>query len=388
MKKCTTFQCLLKPLTKKLVAEGVKRFDADRYNKEFKVWDHLIAMIYAQIHQIKSLRELEVAFNSQYGIRGLIEMKKLKRSTLSDANARRSADYFLWIAQHLMSILPRKMRKELGKVIKLLDSSPIQLKGLGYEWTKEHRTLRNQGLKLHVEYDPQIEMPVRIMTSYPNYNDCTMGQNWPITADTIYVFDKGYYDYNWWWKINQKEAFFVTRLKENAAVEIIEERKAEGENILEDQIIKFKNKNPRGGKKNLYSELLRRIVVKRDGDKKPLVIVTNLLDLSAEFISKLYKDRWGIELFFKWIKQNLKIKKFLGRSENAVRIQLVIAIITYLLIGLFKNSFSKTESFQHTLIWVRHNLNVKKTLRRNKAPPPIYHIPKARFLVNMEGAYL
>ena len=124
MKKCTTFQCLLKPLTKKLVAEGVKRFDADRYNKEFKVWDHLIAMIYAQIHQIKSLRELEVAFNSQYGIRGLIEMKKLKRSTLSDANARRSADYFLWIAQHLMSILPRKMRKELGKVIKLLDSSP------------------------------------------------------------------------------------------------------------------------------------------------------------------------------------------------------------------------------------------------------------------------
>jgi putative transposase len=387
MKKCTTFQCLLKPLTKKLIAEGVKIFDADRYNKEFKVWDHLIAMMYAQIHQIKSLRELEVAFNSQYGIRGLIEMKKLKRSTLSDANARRSAEYFLWIAQHLMSILPRKMRKELGKVVKLLDSSPIQLKGLGYEWAKEHRTLRNQGLKLHVEYDPQIEMPVRIMTSAPNYNDCTMGQNWPITADTIYVFDKGYYDYNWWWEINQKKAFFVTRLKENATVEIIGERKAEGENILEDQMIKFKNKHPRGGKKNLYSEPLRRIVVKIDGDKKPLVFVTNLLELSAGSISKLYKARWGIELFFKWIKQNLKVKKFLGRSENAVRVQLAIAIITYLLIGLFKNSFKKTETLQHTLIWVRHNLNMKKTLWCNKAPP-IYHIPKVRFLVNMEGAYL
>ncbi len=387
MRKCTTFQCLLKPLTKKLIEESVNLFDADRYNKEFKTWDHLIAMIYAQIHQIKSLRELEVAFNSQYGIRRLIEMKKLKRSTLSDANGRRSAEYFLWIARSLMSILPRKKRQEIGKVVKLLDSSPIQLKGLGYEWSEAYRTLRNQGLKLHVEYDPQIEMPVRIMTSYPNYNDCTMGQDWPITADTIYVFDKGYYDYNWWWEINQKKAFFVTRLKENAAVEIIEERQAKGENILEDQMIKFKNKHPRGGKKNLYSEPLRRIVVKRKGDKKPLVFVTNLLELSAESISKLYKARWGIELFFKWVKQNLKVKKFLGRSENAVRVQLAIAIITYLLIGLFKNSFKKTGTLQHTLIWVRHNLNVKKILRRNKEPP-IYDIPKARFLVNMEGAYL
>jgi len=385
MKKCTTFQGLVKPLTEKLIAESVKRFNPDRYSKGFKTRDHLMVMIFAQVHQIKSLRELETAFNGQHGIKQFLGIKRLNRSTLSDANNRRLAECFLWIAQYVMTVLPRKIRKELGKVVKLLDSSPIQLKGLGYDWAKENRTLRNQGLKLHVEYDAQLEMPVRVMTSHPNCNDCTMAQNWPLIANTVYVFDKGYCDYNWWWEIKQKQAFFVTRLKENAAVEIVEEKKAEGENILEDHLVKFKNKSPRGGKKNLYIEPLRRIVVKRDCNKKPLVIVTNLLDLSAESISRLYKDRWEIELFFKWIKQNLRIKKFLGRSENAVKIQLAIGIITYLLIGIFKNLFKKNLSLQHTLVWVRHNLSIKKNYGDT---PPIYHIPKKRFMLNIEGVCL
>lgn len=386
MRKFTTFQGLLKPLTGNLIAEAVKRFNADRYSKGFKTKDHLITMIFAQVHQIKSLRELETALNSQYSLRQVLGVKKLNRSTLSDANNRRIADVFLWIAQHLMSILPRKMRKELGKVVRLLDSSPIQLKGLGYEWAKEHCALRNQGLKLHIEYDPRLEMPVRMMTSHPNCNDCTIGQAWPLIANTIYVFDKGYCDYNWWWEINQKEAFFVTRLKANAAVEIVEEQKTEGENILEDHLIKFKNKSPRGGKKNLYVERLRRIVVKREHGKRPLAIVTNLLEISAEYISSLYKERWGIELFFKWIKQNLKTKKFLGRSENAVKVQLAIAIITYLLTGLFKNLFKQDLPLQHTLIWIRHNLFTKKSYKSRCSP--IYHIPKSRFMVNREGVYV
>jgi len=383
MKKYTIFQSLLKPLTEQLIAEAVKRFNTDRYSKGFKTRDHLMAMIFVQVNQIKSLRELEISFNSQTALKRLLDIAKLNRSTLSDANNRRTADCFLWVAQHLMSALSRKIRKELGRVVRLLDSSPIQLKGWGYEWAKENRTLRNQGLKLHIEYDLQWGMPVRMMTSHPTRNDCTMGQGWPLIASTIYVFDKGYCDYNWWWKIKQKEAFFVTRLKENAAIEMVEERKAEGESILEDNLIKFKNKCPRGGKKNLYVEPLRRIIVKRENGKRPLVIVTNLLDMTAECVANLYKDRWEIELFFKWIKQNLKIKKFLGRSENAVKVQLAIAIITYLLVVLFKNLFKKSLSLQHTLIWVRHNLVTKKNYRTK--PPPIYHFSTLRFLVNKEG---
>ena len=132
---------------------------------------------------------------------------------------------------------------------------------------------------------------------------------------------------------------------------------------------------------------MRRIVVRREDDKKPLIIVTNLLNLSAESISESYKDRWEVELFFKWIKQNLKIKKFLGRSENAVKVQLAIAIITYVLVGLFKKAFKKELSFQHTLIWIRHNLFTKKKYRIGKSPP-IYHIPRLRFMVNTAGVYV
>lgn len=285
-----------------------------------------------------------------------------------------------------MSLLPRQIRKEINKVVRLLDSSPFQLKGRGYsEWTKPHRTLRCQGLKLHVEYDLELKSPIRVKTSHANYNDSTMGQNWPIERDTIYVFDKGYYDFNWWWSIHQKQAYFVTRLKKNVA--IIEEVQHEvtGDVILEDSTFKFKNKSPRGGKKNLYTESLRRVVVKREG-KDPLVLVTNLLDVSAEIIAELYKARWDIELFFKWIKQNLKIKKFLGRSANAVKIQLAVALITYLLIQLFKINLKGKFTLQQTLIWVRHNLYHREP-HFNITDPPVYSF-QTRFLVNREGVHL
>src|SRR5438105_5292435 len=105
-----------------------------------------------------------------------------------------------------MSLLPRKQGKEIKEVVRLLDSSPIQLRGYGYdEWTKEHETRQIQGIKLHVEYDLALEAPVRTTLSHPNCNDVAVGQKWLIKPETIYVFDKGYYDFNWWWDI---ELFF------------------------------------------------------------------------------------------------------------------------------------------------------------------------------------
>jgi hypothetical protein len=284
-----------------------------------------------------------------------------------------------------MSLLPRKFCKKISKIVRILDSSPIQIKGLGDEWTKPFWTLRCQGLKLHVEYDLGVSAPVKVKTSYPNYTDSTMGQAWPIKEETVYIFDKGYYDFNWWWSIHQKKAYFVTRLKNNVA--IVEDicYPVTGNAILEDSLFKLKNKSPRGGKKNLYTENLRRIVVKREG-KEPLVLVTNLLDVTAEIIADLYKARWDIELFFKWIKQNLKIKKYLGRSENAVKNQLAIALIAFILIKLFHIKIKNNLSLQQTLVWIRHNFyRCGKNI--NVGSPPIYHL-KSRFLVNMEGVYL
>lgn len=369
MKEFTTFEALLTPITEKLLAEGVSRFDSDYYSKLFKTYDHLVVLLYAQLHDVKSLRDLEIAFNSQNSLQALLGCSRVSRSTLSDANARRPSGCFLWLAESLMGLLPRRKRQEVNKVVRKLDSSPIQLKGRGYnDWTLANKTLRCQGLKLHVEYDHEVGAPRCLKLSQANVDDCRMGQTWPIVADTIYVFDRGYYDFNWWWTIHNQGAFFVTRLKKNVGIKITKTKAIQGKAILEDDLFLFKNKTPRGGKQNLYQQELRRVSVKREG-KKPIILVTNLLDVSAETISELYKERWEIELFFKWIKQNLRLKKFFGTSENAVKIQIAAALILYLLIALFNFNEPTRRSLHQLLIWLRHNCCLVYSHYRLFKPP-------------------
>lgn len=368
--KDTVFQQFLKPINNRIMQECVKKFQSDYYYESFKTQEHLQTMVYAHLNEIKSLRALELALNSQkIGVKS-----KIKRSTVSDANAKRPAECFFWLVNYLMGLLPKRRNKELNKFIKILDSSPIKLQGRGYDdWVKPHATAHWQGLKLHVEYDLSQQSPTNIKTSFANYNDSSMGQRWPIMPNTIYIFDKGYCDFNWWWSIRQKGAYFVTRLKRNTAILMQSRKKGCSKKILEDGTYKLKNKHPRGGKKNLYRDELRRISVARKG-KDPLILVTNLHDVSAETIAELYKSRWEVELFFKWIKQNLKIKKFLGRSLNAVKIQLATAIITYLLAQLFKKCFKKSLTLSLKLVWVKYNLHsMMKCYQKYKPPEYIIH---------------
>lgn len=359
--KDTVFQEILKPIRVDLIKKCVNIFNSDYAYETFKTYEHLQTMIYVHLNQISSLRTLEAAINNQ----DLGFSTKICRSTLSDANKKRKADCFLWLLEELLTLLPKKQKNEFSKIVRALDSSPIQLKGYGYEWARQNATNRCEGLKLHVEYDLGLECPTRVQLSYPNFNDSSMGKTWPIEKDVIYVFDKGYCDYDWWWSINQKDAFFVSRLKINAAIQIQQQFEVkEYSSILEDGLFNFSNPKPRGGKKNLYTSLARRITVQREG-KEPLILVTNLLEQSAEMIAQLYKSRWEIELFFKWIKQRLKIKKFLGKSENAVKIQLITAIIAYLLIFLFKMYHVESWPLYLVLVWIKSNLD-KPLLRATR----------------------
>ncbi len=183
-------------------------------------------------------------------------------------------------------------------------------------------------------YDTHTTTPTYIDITASNINDINIGRELPIQLNATYVFDKGYTDYNWWFSIYKKQSFFVTRFKKNAATHIIEElpiNKSDTQLVLADQKVIFKNKTPRGGKINQYTAPLRKITIKRDNKNTPLVIATNDFNKSAGEIASLYKKRWDIELFFKWIKQNLKIKRFIGTSLNAVKTQVYTAIITYLL---------------------------------------------------------
>lgn len=158
---------------------------------------------------------------------------------------------------------------------------------------------------------------------------------------------------------SSKKGLFCYSIKKNAAIVIESEIKTAENEILKDCHFRISNKVPRGGKRMEYKETLRYISVRREG-KKPLILVTNLKNVPAENIAKLYKSRWQIELFFKWIKQNLKIKKFLGKSENAVKIQIACALIAYILVQLFKIQSHDKRSLPLFLIWVKHNLSQLK----------------------------
>jgi IS4 transposase len=225
--------------------------------------------------------------------------------------------------------------------------------------------------------EQQAKLPVYAMVTDANESDILHGRKIDIESGATYVFDKGYYDYNWWKRINDQGAQFVARLKKNAAVAATEQHPIDigcQGHILEDATIKFTRKIV--GTKNLPNPYLntpaRRVTVNRPDKDTPMVLITNDFTRSAEEIAQLYKQRWDIELFFKWIKQNLKIKRFLGRSENAVRTQIYIALITYVLLYLYRRSnkindvFSLCLSALKTGLFQRPETEYQIALRRRK----------------------
>ena len=274
--------------------------------------------------------------------------------------------------QHFLHRLGRKQKVEVDSLLRLLDSTSITLKGHGFdEWTKATKTRCTQGLKLHVEYSPTLTLPTFSQITPSNVNDITVAHQITILKDTTYVFDKGYCDYDWWLKIDENDSRFVTRLKKNAAIQIIEKRPIESAAsgvIIEDAVICFTNKNPRAGKKLRYTKPLRRITVKMFDKQEPLFLVTNDLKIEAQDVANLYKNRWLIELFFKWIKQNLKIKRFMGRNENAVNIQIITALIAYTLVVLLRQHLGSPSSLREILLVLKTRLFESPSFAK---PPPM-----------------
>ena len=359
---------LLKDIPRSSFNALVKKHNSDKHCKGFSSWNHLLAMIYGQLSGARSLREMEVGFNAQAHHQYHLGVGQLKRSTLSDANSSRDCVLFADLCNTMLTGVHRKVRQQVKKKLYLLDSSPIPLKGLGYEWTKGRGTYRVPGLSVHMMIELSGKTPVQAEITDSNVSDISTAKEMiePEQGAT-YVFDKGYCDYNWWHKIHSKGAYFVTRIKKNAGVTVVKHRKIKPQDagiILEDAVIEFEQARSGGGRPNnaYFGKTLRRITVARPDKDTPIVLVTNDRKRHASQIAQLYKQRWQIELFFKWLKQNLKLKRFFGQSENAVKIQIYCAIIAYLLcasyhknqrmnlslrmmLSLFKNDmFSRPES--------------------------------------------
>lgn len=353
MTSITTFQELLKGLPRGTFDKLVKKHNADKYCKRFGHWDHLIAMLYAQLSGAPGLRPLERGFNSQVSKHYHLGTSPIRRATLADANENRSDTVFSEAAAWLMGQVSRSTRKASEELMFLLDSTSVTLKGREFDrWTAANRTRNTQGLKVHLLLDARSGMPAWQRFSPANVNDVSLAPEVPLQRSALYVFDKGYCDYNWWYRIDSAGAYFVTRFKRNAAVNVVEERPIEAEDaqtVLQDQVVRFKSKYPGARRVNQYDKPLRRVTVVRPDKPTPLVLATNDLTSSAAAIAQRYKERWAIELFFKWIKQHLNIKKFLGRSENAVRIQILTALISYLLVALYKQRNALTQTMWECL---------------------------------------
>lgn len=380
--KSTIFSQLIKEIPRYEFERIVKKHDGDYRVREHRCWDQLNGMLYCQLTNSDSLRSLVSSFNSHYQHFYHMGCRQLKRSTLSDANNKRSYKIYEEVFYKLLSKANKSLTKEIKDAVRLIDSTVIVLDKTNYGWAKGKNG--KSGIKLHTVYDLNSSIPVHYEITNERINDITPAEALRIEQGVTYVFDKGYYKFEWWKTIEDEQGYFVTRLKKNSPTELLKDRKISIDKILSDQEVKL-NKRISKTRQNPYDKPVRKIVVKRDKKKEPLVLITNDMTREAEEIAELYKKRWQIELFFKWVKQNLKIKKFLGRTENAVKIQIITALIAFLLIKILKISLPFNSSMRTIAKLINTNLMHRKSIFELFLKPP--ERSKARIDNQLELCY-
>ncbi len=327
----TIFNQLVEPLDRRRFEAIVARWGADAYDKSFRSWDHLMVLIHAQMTGASSLRALAANWNAHANAHYHLGCAEIARSTLADANARRPVEAFADVLAMVAALTDRSTRAGAKMLLRLIDSTPIPL-GKQYDWAKSNGRIR--GMKAHVVYDPGRDLPRILDITDANVNDAQIGRQIEIEPGLTYVFDKGYCHYGWWRAIHAAEAFFVTRPKTNMGLTVKTERqygpsRGDGFTVIADQEVEFSSK----GDSKLPIRL-RRIEILRDEDAKTIIVITNDLKRSAVEIAQAYKFRWQIELLFRWLKQHLKLRTFLGTSPNAVKLQIYAAMIAYILLRL------------------------------------------------------
>ena len=315
----------------------VSRYQGDYRNRGFSCFDQLLTMIFAQLTFCESLRDIEACLSAQpahlfhLGIRG-----NVRRSTLSDANESRDARIFEGLAQILMTqarglYVDDAIAIDLDAVVYAFDSTTISLCLSIFPWAKFRK--RKAAVKLHTLIDLRGNVPSFILVSTGKTHDVMALDHLPIEAGAFYLIDKGYIDYERLHRFTTACAYFVTRLKDNAQYRVVESRPVDkSTGLLCDQTIRLNGVTSADD----YPANLRRVKY-RDPETHDLYeFLTNNMDLPAAVIAQLYKQRWQVELFFKWIKQHLRIKVFYGTTENAVNIQVWTAISTYCLLAIIR----------------------------------------------------
>jgi DDE family transposase/uncharacterized protein DUF4372 len=364
----TVFHAVLKIVRWHAFERLVDRFDADKKVRRLTTREQLIAMLYAQLSGAQSLRAIEAGLESHAARLYHLGGCEVARSTLADANAKRPCAVFTGFLAELMAHGEHALGRNIADAVYLIDSTGFRLSGLSADWAQFSPGVC--GAKLHIVYNPDSAQPSFAEVTPANVNDITAAKAMPIKAGATYVFDLAYYDYTWWAELNAAGCRLVTRLKINTPLSILGENPLpKGSPILSDRIGQLPARQAKS-RKNPFQDPVREVRVRTETGKI-LRIVTNDLDTPADEIAELYKRRWQIELFFRWVKHTLRISHFLGTSENAVRIQIAIALIAFLLLRIAHATQKAVHSLLSFTRLVTENLMQRRPIDRLLQPPPL-----------------
>jgi len=352
----TLFSSLLAQLPRHQFENLVFRYQGDRYIKKLSTWNQFQVLLYAQSCGHQSLRDIETSFLSQTTkLYHLGLPNRICRNTLSNANAKRAwliyHDFFYKLLTRCKDFTP-KHKFRFKNPLHSLDATTLSLCVSIFPWSGiKHK---KGAIKMHFQYDHDGDIPSFMIVTRGDANDVvTAKRHFSVSRDSIYCFDRGYVDYTWFRRIDEGGAFFVTRLKEQQKYHVLGQHPSfTGKfNIVSDEIIQIIT--------GRYSKSLRLVRYHDKQRDEVFEYITNNLRLSGRTIADIYKARWQIEAFFRWIKQNLRIKTFLGTSQNAVLTQIWVGMCYFLLLAYLKYQ----TKYKHSLYYLHRMIKASLLLK-------------------------
>ena len=367
---------------KRIEEEG---FKFGRKSRSLTRWGQFVAMMFAHLTGRTSLRDIASQLGAQTRRLYHLGVRTVKRSTLSDANQGRPAEFFESVFHHLYgkcsAVAPKKRFRFKCKLYSF-DSTTVDLCLSLFPWARFRKN--KGGIKLHTLLDHDGHIPAFVQVTDAKTPDLVVARLLKLPSGSITVFDRGYIDFAWFGGLDEDDQFFVTRMKRNISYKVIERHEVErSKGLTSDQVIFLT-----GAKAKECPIALRRIGYRDPETGKHYVFLTNIRHLVAKTICDIYHDRWQIELFFKWIKQNLKIKTFFGTSRNAVLTQVWIALITLLLLAFYKFKAKLAQSLTQILKSLQLTLFSRRSLWELFNPFSIVQSAKAGNQLSFNFNYL
>lgn len=360
----SVFGQLISFIDDNIIHRNSQKYNANRYTKRFMAKDHLISMLFCVFAKCTSLREVSGAMLGLSGKTKHFQLLNIPyRSTLSDANKRRSSDFFAGIYYDLLKkykhfISDSRIKEKLKKELQIFDSTTISLfkdilKCVG---KNPANGKRKGGIKMHTIINADEKVPKLVWFTAAARNDHFLLSKLKMDPNVIYVFDKGYNDYKIFYLFCKNNVGFVTRIRDNAVYSVIENLNIDKDtpsSVLEDTIIEvsFKDEN-----KNIVKFKLRKVRFYDQKLQREFEFLTNLFEMKPDMIAAIYKTRWEIETLFKQLKQNFPLKYFLGDNENAIIIQIYCALIVNLLFTIIQKQLKRKWSFSNIVSFCRIDL--------------------------------